>query len=103
MIGQGLVSDPFLAGRIKCEQKSDKELLRAFLEDLLNGYTEQFGNRLNAAKRMKDIWFYLIRLFDDSDKYGKRILKAKTAEEYEIAVSAVFQDLALRETSSGGW
>lgn len=103
MIGQGLVSDPFLAGRIKCEQKSDKALLRSFLEDLVNGYAEQFGNRLNAAKRMKDIWFYLIRLFDDSDKHGKRILKAKTAEEYEIAVSAVFQDLTLRETSSGGW
>ena len=103
MIGQGIISDPFLANRIRYGISSDRFLLHNFLNELLEGYTEQFGSRVNAAKRMKDVWFYLIRLFDDSEKYGKKILKSKTTEEYETAVSAVFQELPLLERSSGGW
>lgn len=103
MIGQGLVSDPFLAERIKNGASSCKDRLQAFTEELFNRYAEQFGSRMNAAKRMKDVWFYLIRLFENSEKYGKRILKSRSAEEYENAVSAVFHDLSLLEASSGGW
>lgn len=103
MIGQGLVSDPFLAGRIKHGDSSSKDRLQAFTEELFNRYAEQFSSRTNAAKRMKDVWFYLIRLFENSEKYGKRILKSKSAEEYENAVSAVYCDLPLLETSTGGW
>lgn len=103
MIGQGLVSDPFLAGRIKYNVKSDKKLLSKFVDELFAGYTDQFGSRNNAAKRMKDIWFYLIRLFENSEKFGKVILKSKNAEEYQTAVNAVFNHLELRENSIGGW
>lgn len=103
MIGQGLVSDPFLAGRIKYNMKSDKKLLSAFVDELYAGYTEQFGSSNNAAKRMKDIWFYLIRLFENSEKYGKSILKSKNAEEYQTVVNAVFSNLELLNESRGGW
>ena len=103
MVGQGLISDPFLAGRIRCGTCTDRETLHKFLKELLDGYTEQFGSRANAAKRMKDVWFYLIRLFDESEKYGKKILKSKTPEEYDAAVAAVFQELPLLEDSAGGW
>ncbi len=103
MIGQGLISDPFLASRIRYGTGTDREILRKFVNDLLDGYAEQFGSRTNAAKRMKDVWFYLIRLFAESEKYGKRILKSKTPEEYETAVTAVFQELPLLENSAGGW
>ena len=103
MIGQGLVSDPFLAGRIKHHARSNKDQLSSFLDDLLIGYTEQFGSSNNAAKKMKDLWFYLIRLFKDSENYGKKILKSKNADEYLFAVRTVFDTLELAEESSGGW
>jgi len=103
MIGQGLVSDPFLAARIKHGTGSDLKTLRAFHDTLFNTYAEQFGSRNNASKRMKELWFYLIRLFADSEKHGKKIMKSKTAEEYELAVAAVFRDLQLLEASTGGW
>ena len=103
MIGQGLVSDPFLAARIKQGAGSDVKILQAFHDTLLETYAEQFGSRNNAAKRMKELWFYLIRLFADSEKYGKKIMKSKTAEEYELAGAAVFRDLPLLEASAGGW
>ena len=103
MIGQGLVSDPFLAARIKNGTGSDRDVLRAFHDELFETYAAQFGSRVNAAKRMKDLWFYLIRLFEDSERHGKKILKAKTPEEYELAASAVFRELPLLDRSAGGW
>lgn len=103
MIGQGIISDPFLASRIRYGTATDRTTLQKFLNDLLEGYTDQFGSRVNAAKRMKDIWFYLIRLFENSEKHGKKILKSKTPDEYETAVAAVLQELPLLERSSGGW
>ncbi len=103
MIGQGLVSDPFLAGRIRSGQQTDRETLKTFCDALVEGYSDQFGSRANAAKRMKDVWFYLIRLFESGDKHLKRILKSKTPEEYELAVHAIFQELPLLEASTGGW
>ena len=103
MLGQALVSDPFLAGNIKGVQHSSKETLCSFHDALIETYANQFGNRLNAVKRMKELWFYLIRLFADSERVGKRIMKAKTAEEYDWAVQSVFRDLVMLENSAGGW
>lgn len=104
MVGQALVSDPFLAGALKNKpQPHSVSVLWEFHDQLLDAYAGQFDSRLNATKRMKELWSYLIRLFDGSERHGKRILKAKTVEEYEIAVRAVFQELPLRERSAGGW
>lgn len=103
MVGQALVSDPFLAQRISTGASSNRETLRTFLAALLDGYTAQFGSRTNAMKRMKDVWFYLIQLFGDCEKQGKRILKAKTVEEYELAVSTVLRELPLLDRSAGRW
>ena len=103
MIGQGLVSDPFLAGKIKGSAEMNREVLRSFVEELLETYALQFESRANAAKRMKDLWFYLIRLFADSERHGKKILKSKTPEEYQAAVTAVFRELPMLENSAGGW
>lgn len=103
MIGQGLVSDPALAEKIRFGAVCTRDHLQSFHDALLDAYTEQFGNRTNAMKRMKEIWIYLIRLFDGSERHGKKILKAKNAEEYLLAVSAVFRDLPLLDESAGGW
>ena len=103
MIGQGLVSDPFLAGRIRHGMQSDRQTLQQFHDALLDAYADLFGSRNNAAKRMKELWFYLIRLFEGSEKYGKKIMKSKNWEEYQLAVSAVFRDLPLLDASTGGW
>jgi tRNA-dihydrouridine synthase len=103
MIGQGMVSDPFLAGRIRSGAASDRARLRSFHDELLETYARQFESKLNAAKRMKDLWFYLIRLFADSERHGKQILKSKTWEDYQLAVSAVFRDLPLLEQTTAGW
>lgn len=103
MVGQALVSNPFLGEALHGGPPRSSARLRAFHDELFETYATQFGNRLNAAKRMKELWFYLIRLFPDSERYGKQIFKASSPEAYANAVSAVFQDLPLLDESTGGW
>lgn len=95
MIGQGLISDPFLVSRLRGLPIGGRQQLQCFLDRLLDGYTEQFGSRLNAIRRMKDIWSYQIHLFSGGEKLGKQILKARTEAEYQSAVCAVFETLPL--------
>lgn len=103
MVGQGLVSDPFLAGRLRRDAHSDRETLRRFHDELLDAYASQFGSRRNATSRMKELWLYLILLFGDSDRWGKQLRKSRTTEEYDQTVRAIFQELPLLEQSRGGW
>ena len=103
MLGQGLVSDPFLVGKLKYGVQADQAVLREFHDRLFAEYTLQFGSRANAVKRMKEIWVYLIRCFADSERHGKRLLKAKTPEEYLAAAASIFRELQLLEQSAGGW
>lgn len=103
MLGQGLVSDPFLAGKIKCSATGSKEVLKEFHDRLLDAYVVQFDSQLNAIRRMKELWVYLIHLFADSQRYGKKIMKAKHMEDYRTAVEVLFRDLELLDNSTGGW
>ena len=99
MIGQGLVSDPFLADRIKFSAVSDAKRLRSFHDELFAVYAELFRSQNNAAQRMKELWFYLIRLFDGGDHLGKQILKSKTAQDYILSVNRVFSELPIKNKS----
>ena len=103
MIGQALVSDPFLAEKIRSDRGGSKAVLRSFHDALLEGYTEQFGSRTNAAKRMKELWFYLLRSFGGSASLGKKLMNSRTPEEYTQIVSAIFRELPLLEYSTGDW
>lgn len=103
MIGQGLCSDPFLAEKIKTGSKVDKIRLKTFHDELFSAYSEQFQSKHNAAQRMKELWFYWLRLFADSQKHGKQLMKSRNAEDYLTAVAAIFRDLELLPDSTGDW
>ncbi|MBQ9968127.1 MAG: tRNA-dihydrouridine synthase family protein [Oscillospiraceae bacterium] len=103
MIGQGLISDPFLAGKIKGQSIPDKDILKEFHDRSFDSYAQQFQSRNNAATRMKEVWRYLIKSFDHSDAYGKKLMRCRSAEEYLSITSSIFRELDLLEVSRGGW
>ena len=49
----------------------------------------------DAMFRMKEIWLYLRKSFDDSDKYWKKIKKAQTLSDYNTIVNYIFNNLKL--------
>ena len=46
--------------------------------------------------KMKELWVYLIELFVDAKKYGKRIRKAEKISAYEDAVKDLFAERDLQ-------
>lgn len=101
MIGRGAVADPALLRKLRGGKAATREELQAFTQDLYRSYQEFYGQIGTAAQRMREIWFYLIHLFEDADKLNKKLRRFKYPSEYETIEAAIFQELTLRTDSVG--
>lgn len=101
MIGRGAVADPALLRKLRGGKAATREELQAFTQDLYHSYQEFYGQIGTAAQRMREIWFYLIHLFEDADKLNKKLRRFKYPSEYETVEAAIFQELTLRTDSVG--
>lgn len=104
MIGRGLYSCPGLISFIDTSridtslsvEDTYRKKLRAFHDDIINGYLDDFSSPKDAMFHMKEIWSYLRLSFDDSDKYWKKIKKAQYLDEYNVAVNAIFNHCPIK-------
>ena len=96
MLGRGLIGDPALARKVKGGSPADLDSLRAFHDQLYESYCDSFKSRRNAMMRMKELWFYLIGLFEDDGKHGKALRKAADDKEFELRADAIFRNLPLK-------
>ena len=102
MIGRGLVADPALARKLRGGSGTNREELTAFLEELYQSYTAFYdGQVATAAQRMREVWFYLIHLFDDAEKLNKQLRRFRTPTEYETIQAAILASCPLRTDCSG--
>jgi len=89
MIGRGLIANPALVREIKTGESFTREELFSFHEALFAAYSEVFGSMQNAIPRMKEIWTYLIRWFDDAEKAEKALRKASRKDDFLAAIGQV--------------
>ena len=98
MLGRGLLRNPGLAGAI-CESAQNGEAcaeipndntsgdyytkLRAFHDELYDGYQQILSGDRNVLFKMKEFWSYLICSFPNTEKQLKKLHKLKTCAEYE--------------------
>lgn len=89
MIGRGILQRPGLV-------TGDFSLatLRAFHDEILEGYIEIMSGDTNTLYKMKDLWTFMSRGFENPGKYLKKIKKAGSISEYRIAVDALFRECA---------
>lgn len=97
MMGQGLIADPALARKARGGQPAGREELRAFHDELYQGYLRDFSSEKNTVFHMKELWSYFFRLFEGGEKLFKQIKKAQNGASYESAVDQIFRTLPLRE------
>jgi len=97
MIGRGVIADPALLRKLRGGAPACREELAAFTDALYRGYREAYGSDGPAAQRMKELWFYLLRLFADSGQYAKRMRRLSGPREYESLAEGIFRDLTLLE------
>ena len=96
MIGRGLVRNPSLINEIKGGIPADIKGLKAFHDEVYEGYRREFRNERNAMMRMKEIWSYMIGIFDDSEEYSKKILRTSRPAEFDFLVKSVFEELKIK-------
>ena len=92
MVGRALVGNPGLfSGGTK------PETLDAFLDELLETYCEVFGSRKNTMFRLKEHWFYLLRLFEGSEKLGKQLRKTTDYDTFRALKREIIYTLPIKE------
>ena len=103
MIGRALIADPSLVARMTGGKAADAKTLETFHDTLFMRYCEAFSDSRIAMLRMKEIWFYHLNLFENSEKPGKAIKKAKNAAEFQSAAAAVFRNCRVRANAVPLW
>lgn len=99
MLGRGLIGDPGML----CPNGTDPEKLEAFSDELLDTYTSLFGGPRNAMFRLKENWRYLLCLFDDAEKLGKRLKKTTDVAEYRSLTHEMIRSCPKRAQLNPDW
>ena len=92
MMGRGLVANPGLVREICDGKRMKKEELVKFHEMIYGEYGSLLSGDRNILFRMKELWGYMLPLFSDSSRYGKKIKKAEKLAVYEAAVKELFSN-----------
>jgi len=95
MLGRGLLANPGLAGELRGKDALTKDALAAFLSDLADGYSSELSGDTPVLYKMKELWFYLGKQFEQPEKYLKQIKKADTVREYLHVVKTIFRECEL--------
>ena len=90
MLGRGIIANPGLMNEIKNNSIINKDILKKFHDEILEGYIDLFNEERNALFKMKELWSYMIYIFSNNKKYGKRIKKSQKLNEYRSSVESLF-------------
>lgn len=92
MLGRGLLANPALIYEINRQKKLDKKELKEFHNKIYCDYQAVLFGEKNVLFKMKELWYYFIRLFSNNEKYAKKIKKSQRLYEYEAAVASLFEE-----------
>ena len=94
MLGRGLLTNPFLAEQIKnIDNQSDKkQRLHNFVVDLYIERLRHAGGSPKIIGSMKELWKYMMNIFDDPQNVWRKVKKVNHLDEYEEAVDAIFNE-----------
>ncbi len=92
MLGRGLLMNPALVHDVKDDIKLEKGLLKEFHDKVYNDYKDVLSGERNVLFKMKELWFYMINVFTDNEKYAKKIKKSQRLSDYDEAVNRLFEE-----------
>lgn len=99
MLGRALIGDPGML----TPGGTTAKVLKAFHEELTQGYIEAFGSARNAMFRLKENWHFLYLRFDDSEKLWKRLRKTTDIDEFRAITTEIFDTLPLANALRADW
>ncbi len=93
MIGRWAISDPYLPGILKGlvdERRRPMEQFYRFHEALYARYARKLYGPSHLLNRMKGLWGYFSKAFEDGHQWRKRINKTQKTHHYESVVEQFF-------------
>lgn len=103
MLGRGLVANPALVQQLKGIGGPTIDAVEAFHGELFEATAKKVGSPRNTMFRMKEVWSYLILLFDRREKYQKILRKTTSLTEYHAITTRIFRELPLRQDAEINW
>lgn len=100
MLGRGLAADPALARKIRGGAAASREELTRFHDLVWAGCVRDFGAAGAAVPRMKELWSYIIYMFEPCAKQYKALAKAKRADDFLAAAQSILANVPLAEHGS---
>ena len=96
-LGRGLLTNPFLAEEIKGidNQKDKKSRLHGFVVDLYVERLHHAGGNPKIIGSMKELWKYMMNIFDDPQNVWRKVKKVNNLDEYEESVEIIFNQYNL--------
>ena len=103
MIGRGAIADPALLRKLRGGVPTTRQELQTFTRTLYQSYQDFYGQVGPAAQRMKEVWFFLIHLFEGGERHDKKMRRLRTPGEYEAVEASIFQELPLGDHAAGAF
>lgn len=98
MLGRGILANPQLTDMIQTEDtRPDKQKIKAFHDEICTEYARIFSGERNVLFKMKELWFYMGQIFEDSEKYRKKIRKCQNLSQYRLVVDSLFAEKEIIE------
>ena len=92
MFGRGVLGNPNLLGDILGQEALRKDKLKAFHDDLVKAYEGVMYGEKPVLFKMKELWFYMIHLFENPYKSMKAIRKSQSLSAYREIIDRLFKN-----------
>ena len=96
MLGRGVIANPTLPTTIKTQSPEtlpstvDLKRFRAFHDEILGEYRELMSGDQPVLFHMKELWSYMRKYLELTDKQLKQIRKSKRIDEYQSIIKQYF-------------
>lgn len=88
MLGRGILRNPSIVENILAKrEKPDRGALFEFHDRIYNDYKSILSGEKHLLFKMKELWLYMAYSLEQSEKFVKKIKKAKNLYEYDSAVN----------------
>lgn len=100
MLGRGLIANPALIQRCQGGPRLERRQLWQFHCCLMERYQSALSGEHAVLCKMKELWAYMLFMFEGAEKYGKWIRKAQSLSELQDAVDALCASCPMREQAA---
>ena len=97
MMGRGVLRNPQLTENLQKNTLPDKQKIWNFMKELEESYSTELSGETVVLFKMKEIWCYMIKLFEDPGKLSGKLKKAKRLSDYELAAKSIFEECQIKE------